>query len=179
MGFFSAMRVAYHQINYREDLRYLPTLVTRTHAVWPSVVMAVVGGVILAVDDNPNDILVGVASLVLPYPLVSAMVVGILSPRAAWLAGVIAGVAAGLATWGVIAFATTRFETLQKLNGADLIGIAVQYMIVSICFGALMGALSAWYKRFLQLVMGANSRRSSSSRTRAKKPARRNQTARR
>jgi hypothetical protein len=179
MGFFKAIGAAYHQIHYREDLRYLPTLVTRTHAVWPSVVLAVVAGAILITDDNPNDFWVGLASLVLPYPLVSAMLAGILAPRAGWLAGVIAGVTGGLATWTVILVATSRFEELQKLSGADLTAIAAQYMIVSVSFGALMGALAAWYKRFLQLVMGSNNRRSSSSKTRAKRPVRRNQTSRR
>jgi hypothetical protein len=179
VGFFKAMGAAYHQIHYREDLRYLPTLVTRTHAVWPSVLLAVVAGAILIFDDNPNDLLVGLASLVLPYPLVSAMLVGILAPRAAWMAGVIAGVTGGLATWAVIAVATSRFEELQKLSGADLTAIAAQYMIVSVSFGALMGALAAWYKRFLQLVMGSNNRRSSSSKTRAKRPVHHGQTSRR
>jgi hypothetical protein len=180
MGFFRAMRVAYRQINYRDDLRYLPTLVTRTHAVYPAVLLCVAGLVIALVDNDPNDFWFGMAGLVLPpYPLIPVMVAGVLAPRAAWLAGAIAGLVSGLTLWVIMVVAASRFPILRDQVGAQLVGVALEWMLVAICFGALVGALSAWYRRFISLVMVPRPT-GGQSRSRARRqPDRRSQTARR
>jgi hypothetical protein len=178
MGFFAAMRAAYHPINYREDFRYLPTLLTRTHAFWPAVLLCGAGLVITLVDTDPNDFWFGMAGLVLPpYPLIPVMIAGVLAPRAAWLAGVMSGFVSGLALWVIMAVAASRFPTLRNEAGTQLVGIAIEWMLVAICFGALVGSLSAWYRRFISLVMVPRPARTQS---RGGKPTpRRSQTARR
>jgi hypothetical protein len=179
MGFLSAMRAAYHPVNYGEDLRFLPKLVTRTHAVWASTGLAIAGGAIVASGSDPNDFLFQIGMMMIaPWPIVPAMLAGILAPRAAWLAGAVAGFAAGAVLCVVVAISAT-FVDLAKVDTGSVVGTLAYYMVASICFGALMGALAAWYKRFLQLVMGPNQRRGSASKSRAKRPARRPQTARR
>jgi len=163
MGFFSAMRVAYRQINYRDDLRYLPTLLTRTHSFWPVVLLCAAGVVIVMVDNNSTDFWFGMAGLVLPpYPLVPAMLAGVLAPRAAWLAGALSGVVSGLGIWAIIGLGADRFPLLQNLSVGERMGIAVEWMFVAVCFGALVGSLSAWYRRFLNLVMVPRPQRSQS-----------------
>jgi hypothetical protein len=178
MGFIRAMRVAYHPINYRDDLRYLPTLLTRTHAFWPAAALIIAGLAIAIVDTDPNDFWIGLAGLVLPpYPLIPAMIAGVLAPRAAWLAGLMSGLVAGLSMWVIIAVAASRFPVLREQASSQLLGIAIEWMLVALCFGALVGALSAWYRRFLSLVMVPRPPRASSRP--GKPPVRKSQTARR
>jgi len=73
MGFFSAMKAAYHPVHYRDDLQLLPTLLTRGYGIWLGVLLAVAGGVILINDADPNDFWFQVATMMLPpYPIIPA-----------------------------------------------------------------------------------------------------------
>jgi hypothetical protein len=177
MGFFPAMRVAYKPVNYREDLAFLPRLVTRTNAVWPGALLSIVAMVVYLNETDPNGFWRGMATLALPpYPLIPGMLAGIAAPRAGWLAGVVTGAVSGVCMWVIIAAAAATVPNLATLHGSDLAVVGAEWMLTAVCFGALIGAMSAWYRRFLSLVMvPRNGSARSSSRSSAKKPVRRNQ----
>src|ERR1035437_3062276 len=91
-GFFGAARAAYRPVHYREDARYIVPLITRTHAVWPVLVLTIVAVPLALSRPNVKDdpILSLIAFFLSPTPLVPAMIAGFLAPRATWLAGAVA-----------------------------------------------------------------------------------------
>jgi hypothetical protein len=179
VGFLAALKTAYRPVHYRDDLHYLPQLATGSPAIWVSLMLVIVGGAIVAVDADVNDFWFQVGMMMIaPWPIIPSMLGGIVAPRAAWLAGAVTGLAAGLVLCVVVAV-SSNVADLSNVDTGVIVGQLIYYIIAAICFGAVMASLAAWYKRFLQLLMGTNQRRSSGSRARAKKPARRPQTARR
>jgi hypothetical protein len=241
MGIMQAARAAYHSPTYIADLKYLPTLVGRTHAVWPVLAICVVSGVYAAAKLQSGDyrddwILPMIFQFVFYPPLIPAGLAGFFAPRATWLAGVIAaflcsttfvlaigvsGVkftdAAGLASPSPVAsasqvanasatLASTAVETSTPApsvtpeatpspgasaasasaatpapsstpgasgtpapsptsNGtasgstggtalSELMTYTWRLLLQTLPIGALMGALSGWYKRFLALSSG-------------------------
>jgi hypothetical protein len=92
-GIMAAARIAYHQPTYLSDLRYFSTLVLRTNAIWPIVVICVLAGgySIVRISSYATDpILPVLFSFVFFPPLVPSMLAGFLAPRATWLAGLVA-----------------------------------------------------------------------------------------
>jgi hypothetical protein len=150
-GFFGAAKAAYRPVHYREDLRFLVPLVTRTHAVWP--VLAVTLFAVPLALSRPNvqgDSILGLLAFWLsPTPLLPAMVAGFLAPRATWLAGAIDGfiVGAGLVIFLVLA----NGQTLpgEQIAPSGLFAASLQILFYSVPVGAALGAGTGWYKRFL------------------------------
>jgi hypothetical protein len=64
--------------------------------------------------------------------------------------------------------------TPSKATFGDVLNLALMLLVQSLGFGALIGALSGWYKRFLSMTSAANSRPSSrgGSRPSQRRPAR-------
>lgn len=155
-GFLGAAKAAYRPVHYREDLRYLVPLVTRTHAVWPVLAVTLIA-VPLALS-RPNvqgDSILGLLAFWLsPTPLLPAMVAGFLAPRATWLAGAIDGfiVGAGLIIFLVLA----NGQTLpgEQIAPSGLFAASLQILFYSVPFGAALGAGTGWYKRFLAAMPG-------------------------
>lgn len=94
MGLMQAARAAYHSPTYIADLKYLPTLVGRTHAVWPALAISVVSCIYatnaLRGDYRHDPIWPILLQFVFYPPLFPAMLAGFFAPRATWLAGLIA-----------------------------------------------------------------------------------------
>jgi hypothetical protein len=88
-----AAKAAYHTPTYISDIKYAPKLITRTHAVWPVLVMCVALAAFMAPNlsnyrtDTTQQTLV---QFIFYPPLVPAMLAGFLAPRATWLAGFVA-----------------------------------------------------------------------------------------
>jgi hypothetical protein len=165
MNFFKAMGAAYKPVHYRDDLRYLPTLLTRTLGVWAGIALVVIGTAIYIADPNVDDFWVGIAALTLaPMPLVPVMLSGVMTQRAAWLAGTIAGAAGGIGSTVILMAQPDKIAKLIDTSQGERLAIGLQWVLVGASFGALFGALSAWYRRFLTLSMGPN-RRQQSKRT--------------
>lgn len=168
VGFVAAMKLAYRPVHYREDLRLIVPLITRTHAIWPVAVMCLVGVGIFATTTNPNDFLVQVASMAVSYsPLLPAMLAGFLAPRASWLAGGIAGAMSGLSFAGLVLASAPALQLASRPQGVGILGFVGQVILYSVPLGVLIGAASGWYKRFLQLTGPANA-----ARNRGRQPAR-------
>jgi hypothetical protein len=199
LGLFAAAKAAYRQPHYLDDLRNIRTLVFRTNAIWPVVIVCAIAGAytVAGIDKSgrTNDP---------PVPLLPPMLAGFLAPRSTWLAGMLASLIATLTLVGVIALTALRLTSAGGIptaspsiqpsaivsasaavpasagatlspgpdvsavpspsagasaapasssttgnSPADLVGVLVQLLLTSLAFGALMGAASGWYKRFL------------------------------
>jgi hypothetical protein len=218
MGIFDALRAAYRKPTYISDLKYFPTLVGRTHAVWPILAISAVSCVYATNafrgDYHDDPILPLLFTFVFYPPLIPPMVAGYLAPRATWLAGLIASFVATMALIVAIAVSGVKFTnagltspspaatatqvanasaTLSSAavatsmpspsatpapsgsaaspspapsstsNGtssgttggtefSELMGYAGLLLFQSMAIGAMIGALSGWYKRFLALM---------------------------
>jgi hypothetical protein len=183
VGFVAAMKMATHPIHYGDDLRYAPTLIFRTNAIWPTVLLSLGA---LAYGLMQNDFQGGGFQFVLSFliampPLVQPIVAGFMAPRATWLAGVVSGLFSGACYEVLILWAANsnmaNMPAGLKLASNQYLPATVQLMAIAITFGALLGAGSGWYKRFLGLTSGSSTR--PPQRSSAKKPASRRSTARR
>jgi hypothetical protein len=163
-GIFGSFTGAIRPVHYGEDLRYAPTLITRTHAVWPPAAMCLLAVVVVLA--STDQMLLGIALLIVtPYPLLTAMVAGFLAPKASWLAGAIAGILSGASFSFVLLVAENRLSTdpaAQSTLGANLPAWIVQSILYGAFFGVAVGAVSAWYKRFLSTAFQPKPRQSQS-----------------
>ena len=157
VGFFGAFKAATRPVHYIDDLRYAPTLIFRTNAIWPGALLSVAAMVFGFTRNDYNDgtIPILVNFLIPMVPLIQPMLAGFLAPRATWLAGMIASVISGicfeiLIIWyanGHLANTPPNFV----VRSGEYPGLTVQVIASAITFGALLGAGSGWYKRFLSL----------------------------
>jgi hypothetical protein len=231
MGMFAAARAAYRTPTYVSDVRNIRSLVVGSNAVWPVLIMCVVGGAYMSIRISTgsggasNDpILSTVYQFVFyPIPLLPPMLAGFLAPRATWLAGLIAAfiatmtlvvvvglnvgsfsnttgaisvasptpgasaVASALASGSAVpssgaslaATATPAVSGSPAASAAasgspaagassssgntgktgsntvgDLLNLAIMLLVQSLGFGAIIGALSGWYKRLLGYTSG-------------------------
>lgn len=231
-GMFGAARAAYRNPTYIDDFRHIGDLVLRSNAIWPVLLLCVVGGLYLNVrvsasDASGDPILPMVYQFVFyPVPLLPPMIAGFLAPRATWLAGLLAALISTVVLVLVVALNSTHFSnstgelvsspspsavssvvaaaspnpsalastaiaiasatptatstsasasgspaagpssstgavaaaagtgttgTPKGASFADILGLAAMLLVQSLGFGAIIGALSGWYKRFLQL----------------------------
>lgn len=183
VGFLGAFKGATRPVHYLDDLRYAPTLVFRTNAIWPGALLSLAaltfGFTRTDFNDGSTQIILGfVLSLV---PMIQPMLAGFLAPRATWLAGIIASLISGICyeiliiwyTSGHIGNAPKDFS----IGSGQYAGLTVQVILTAITFGALMGAGSGWYKRFLNLTGPVSAM--AKQRAAAQKPGARRPAARR
>jgi hypothetical protein len=158
VGMGQAFRLASRQPTYRDDLRYLPTLVLRTNAVWVPGAISLAGLVyaLTRTDYNDGSIQLLLGAVLATPPLVQPMVAGFLAPRATWLAGAISGVITAVCLEIVVVywFGPTRHlanvpASTVVVDGGNILGLTAQLLLAGVAFGALLGAASGWYKRFL------------------------------
>lgn len=170
MGMFAAARAAYRTPHYRDDLRNVRALVFETNAIWPVLIVCLATGAYSVVRINAgaadsDPILPALFQFVFyPVPLLPPMLAGFLAPRSSWLAGVIAAFISTMTLVGV--FALTKIEvpdSTVSLTGTSLLTLTVILLSQSLTFGFIIGALSGWYKRFLNLTSGARPRPTSKS----------------
>jgi hypothetical protein len=87
VGFGQAFKLASRPVHYIDDLKYTPTLITRTHAVWVPAAICLAGLVYGFTRSDYNDSSTSfVIGLILPVsapPIVGPMVAGFFAPRRA------------------------------------------------------------------------------------------------
>ncbi|MGA2512600.1 MAG: hypothetical protein ABSG37_03165 [Candidatus Limnocylindrales bacterium] len=160
LGIVGSARAAYRQPHYRDDIRNVG-VVLRSNAIWPVLVICVISGayaVARQVDVNDSIWVFMLQFVFFPVPLLPSMLAGFLAPRSTWLAGLIASL---IATVTLIVVIAVRPEALS--SSINLAALAAQQLPSALAFGALMGALSGWYKRFLSLTSVPRNRPSSRS----------------
>lgn len=168
LGFFQAFKNASRPVHYMDDLRYLPTLLMRTNAIWPVVVISVASmgyALTLTRFDDPAVGLLLATTLASPC-LLQPVLSGFLAPRATWLAGIVSSLIAGVCFVIVVSYWTSGhmsgstpqavidFANFKKV--VTEVYTPTQVALSAVTLGALLGAGAAWYKRFLQGTMGRN-----------------------
>lgn len=181
-GVTSALRAAYQPVHFRDDLRSLPWLITRTNAVWLPVALIVVSsiwyvasaGSVAEIATSRYGSLAGIAFslLVAPPPIGSAFLAGVLAPRMSYLAGFIAG------TVAFIAFAIVVAVAPAGAAAALPPGLRESWILWGLSIGPVsgivIGAFAGFYRRFLRRVNPNAGRRQQQARTKnAKATARR------
>ena len=171
MPLFAAAKAAYRTPHYIDDIRNIRTLIFGSKAVWPVLVVCVVAatfsGIQLANGAPATDpVLTAINQFIFfPIPLLPPMMAGFLTPRSSWLAGAMASLIATLATvWMYFILLTVGGMSAVPIAGygtvvtsATLASYGTQVLSGSLAFGILMGAGTAWYKRFLKLTSGGGS----------------------
>ena len=186
LGMTGALRASFRTPHYMDDLRNIGPLVFRTKAIWPVAAMCLIAALVAyprinsktVVADDP--ILSVIFQFVLyPLPLLPPMMAGFLAPRSTWLAGAISALISTLTLVALLIATQFKIEgSTSSITIANLIGITASWLSVALPFGALIGAASGWYKRFLDY-MGASRPRGSSKSSSQKRPVRRGLTTRR
>jgi hypothetical protein len=162
VGFFGAMKAAYRPIHYRDDLKLIVPLITRTNAIWPVVVFCGFGLAAVLIRRDPHDFWYIAAATIcfgqFGLPMIPPMIAGFLAPRAGWLMGIVASLIwFGMWMAWFLSGATPQTNSLGQVTGYglpegfDLAAATISYLPMTLVIGALMAALSAWYKRFLAL----------------------------
>ena len=157
VGFLGAFKAATRPVHYVDDLRYAPTLIFRTNAIWPGALLslAALAFGLTRTDYNDGSIQIILSFVLSPVPMLQPMLAGFLAPRATWLAGIIASLISGICyEILIIWYASGHLANLPKgfvVGSGDYAGLTVQMILTAVTFGALLGAGSGWYKRFLNL----------------------------
>ncbi|MGZ6265474.1 MAG: hypothetical protein ACXWN4_01020 [Candidatus Limnocylindrales bacterium] len=186
LGMSGALRAAFRTPHYLDDLRNIGPLVFRSKAVWPVAAICVIAALVAYPRINSNTVVADdpILSVIFqfvlyPLPLLPPMMAGFLAPRSTWLAGAIAALISTLTLVALVIATQFKIESsTSSITGANVLGITVSWLSVALPFGALIGAASGWYKRFLDY-MGAGRSRGSSKSSSQKRPVRRGQTTRR
>jgi len=159
-GIMGAARAAYRPVHYREDLRFIVPLVTRTHAVWPVLALTLVAIPLALSRPNVKDdpVLNLIGYFLSQTPIVPAMIAGFLAPRATWLAGLIDGLIVGVGLIVVVVLAGATQLGVDKVPPDQVLGVSVRILSAAVPFCALLAAGTGWYKRFLAAMPGSGPR---------------------
>jgi len=154
MGVFTAVRMAFHPVDIRGDLRSLPRLALNKALLLPILLTLGSTATFLVVrpDARPAGDPIGLlATFLFQYfiqtPAIGGVfIAGFLAPKASWLLGVIVGLVsaacyAALGLSGILGVPTTT-----SINEVILAAV-----LISPVMGAIFASAAAWYRRFLQL----------------------------
>jgi hypothetical protein len=186
LGVFAAMKAASRTPHYVDDLRNIGPLVVGTKAIWPVAAICAISALVAYPRINSqtvvaNDPILSVIFqfVLYPLPLLPPMMAGFLAPRSTWLAGAIAALISTLTLIALVVATQFKIEgSTTSITSANVLGITASWLSVALPFGALIGAASGWYKRFLDF-MGAGRQRGAAKSSSQKRPTRRGQTTRR
>ena len=179
VGIVSALKLATRPVHYGDDLRFAPTLILRTNAIWPTVLVSLAGLAygLMQTDYTSSGMQLTTTLLIASPPLVQPMLAGFLAPRATWLAGIISSLISSVCLWILLVWAYSGHVTNLPPGAISYVPVAIELTVTAITFGALLGAASGWYKRFLSLSSGGGSR--NQKRSSSQKPAARRSSGRR
>lgn len=146
---FQAFRSAFRPVDFKGDLRALPSIALRSKAVWLPILLTVGAAVFYLTSPSSLSFLVFNYFAYIP-PVASIFLAGFLAPRASYMTGFIAGLA-GAAVFSTVALISAG---QPAANGQTVDPAAVQSDLmlawsVSPISGVLFGAAAGWYRRFL------------------------------
>jgi hypothetical protein len=143
-----AFRQAIRPIDLRGDLRQIPWLVTKTHAVWLPSVLIVAATVWFSTSGGSLRDLPGLAFnlFVFPPPLAAAFMAGVLTERMSYLAGGLVGLVSAI-VFGVYMLVgpVPGSPSLTEREGYVLYAIAISPLS-----GLAIGGFAGFYRRFLR-----------------------------
>ena len=178
-GITSAFRLAAAPADIRADLRALPSLLPTRGVLIPAVLILASLVVSFAVGASGGLVpAILFQAFLAPPPMAASFLAGILTNRAAWLLGLVAGVEAGVAFAIVMMVAPDAVILgLFRANATIPPGFreqyAVQGLLISPLMGLATGAFAGFYRRFLRMSGPQQSRSGNRSGKQRKAAARR------
>lgn len=167
-----AFRDAFRPVNIRGDIREIPWLVTRTHAVWLPSVLVVASAVWFG---SSGGALGGISYMVFnlfvfPPPLAAAFLAGVLTNRMSYLAGLLVGIVAAVvfSLYMLVGPIEGTALSVDQRQAYVLYGIGISPMA-----GLAIGAFAGFYRRFLRRASPSAGARQQPRGKSAKAPARR------
>jgi hypothetical protein len=154
-GFVASLRAAAGPVDIRGDLRAFPSVVLRSKAALiPGLVIVVTTVAMLTPAFAANQLVVLAGNVILqPPPMIMAFLAGMLAPRAAWLLGGLAGLAAGVAYVLVVTVNTDVLMTplgfTYVVSTEQKLAYAQNVLVTAPVFGIAVGAFAGFYRRFL------------------------------
>jgi hypothetical protein len=166
VGFGQALKLAYRQPTYLADIRWAPTLIRQTYAVWPISLLSIAAMIFGLTRNDYND---GTVSFLIGFafypPMIQPMAAGFLAPRATWLAGLLTSLVSGicfvtLVIWyfGPVKHLANTPASAPSVGSGQYFSLIVEIIGGSMAIGLLLGAASGWYKRFLNYLGGGSQR---------------------
>lgn len=149
-GFMAAFKLAYHPANVREDLPFVPRLVTHWSFWLPLLLMIASAAVTVAAPSSPIATF-AFQTFVYPPALIAMFVVGFFAPRASYLLGGILGVANVVVFGAFLAYSGTSGLAGEVIPAETLQTMFFNAVVLSPPAGVMFSALAAWYRRFLYL----------------------------
>lgn len=156
-GFLGSLRAAAGPADIRGDLRAFPSVVLRSKAVLiPGLIIVVTTVALLTPTFAANQLVVLAGNVILqPPPMIIAFLAGMLAPRAAWLLGGLAGLAAGVAYVLVVTVNTDVLMTplgfTYVVSTEQKLAYAQNVLVTAPVFGLAVGAFAGFYRRFLNM----------------------------
>jgi hypothetical protein len=156
-GFLGSLRAAAGPVDILGDLRAFPSVVLRSKAALiPGLVIVVTTAAMLIPALAANQLVVLAGNVILqPPPMIIAFLAGMLAPRAAWLLGGLAGLAAGAAYVLVVTASTDVLMTplgfTYVVSTDQELAYALNVLTTAPIFGIAVGAFAGFYRRFLNM----------------------------
>lgn len=166
-----AFRQAIRPIDLRGDLRQIPWLVTKTHAVWLPSVLIVAATIWFSTSGGSLRDLPGLAFnlFVFPPPLAAAFMAGILTERMSYLAGGLVGLVSAIVfSVYMLVGPVPGSPTLTEREGYVLYALAISPLS-----GLAIGGFAGFYRRFLRRANPGKAAQQQARGKGAKAPARR------
>lgn len=147
VGIVDSFRLASGPADIRGDVAAFPSVARHSHAVWLPVAVVVATGLAYLVPSlRQNSIVVFlVQALLAPPAMIPSFLAGMLTRRASWLAGAVAGLASGIMAVVIILIVPLSGAAQVTTSATDALWIVV----VGPLFGAAVGAFAGFYRRFL------------------------------
>jgi hypothetical protein len=152
LGFGAAFRGAFHPVNLRSDIGWLPSLV-RSKALWIPLALTAAATLAYAVAPTAITYLL-VQYMIWAPPIGTLLIAGFLAPRASWLFGLVLGLVTSVEFAGLLY--SGLWNSSATAIGAptvapDLYGSAVvQWIVLSLIAAPFFASAMAWYRRFLR-----------------------------
>ncbi len=156
-SFLTSLRAAAGPVDIRGDLRAFPSVVLRSKAALiPGLVIVATTAAMLIPSLAANQLVVLAGNVILqPPPMIIAFLAGMFAPRAAWLLGGLAGLAAGVAYVLVVSVNTDVLVTplgfTYVVSTEQKLAYAQNVLITAPVFGIAVGAFAGFYRRFLNM----------------------------
>jgi hypothetical protein len=145
----NAFRSAFRPVDFKGDLRALPSIARHSKAIWLPVLLTVGAAIFYVTSPSTISFILFNYFAYVP-PVASIFLAGFLAPRASYMTGFIAGLA-GAAVFSAVALMSVGqpLPSGEPLAPSSVTSDLMLAWTVSPISGVFFGAAAGWYKRFL------------------------------
>lgn len=166
----AAFRNAYRRANIREDIGFLPSLLTSRSFVI-AIALIVFGTAAIAVAPDNFLTVLSFQALVIPPAMAPIFIVGFFARRASYLLGLIVSIV-DVVAYAIFVFAIAPAVAATAPDPARQQELVYSAISVGPLSGIFFAAAAAWYRRFLALSNARTQQQRRAAASRNRKPAR-------